>query len=142
MNKATFYKVSGEMAEYIQRSQEIITNLRDENEGLRKHASQEKVASGSPALDTDGVENMVDHVIEAGLLKEAQRQEAIDAMSADPNSLVTFVDQLATKSLEKTATAAPSLGRPYKQEKQSSAASVRESDQAYDKLCRSLRSRV
>jgi hypothetical protein len=138
-----FNKVARDMAEYIQHSQDIITTLQGENEGLRKQASQ-KVASGSP-LDTDSVDNMVDHLIEAKLLKEASRQDAIDAVIADPNNLVTFVDRMATQSLEKTAAAkVRPLGRPATSDRriQKEASAVRESDQVFENLTRSLRGRV
>lgn len=144
LDNNTFKKVAGDMAEYIQHSQDLLTSLQTENEELRKQASgSQKEASGSPSLDADGVENMVDHLIEAALLKEGSRQEAIDAMHADPNALVSFMDRLATKSMEKKAAATVRpLGKPHKQDRVIKEASSRESDEHYDNLIRGLRGRV
>jgi hypothetical protein len=129
------------MAEYIQHSQDIITSLQAENAELRKTASHEKTASASP-IDQDSLENMVDNVIEAGILKEADRQQAIDAVNADPNSLVNFVDRLATRTTsEKTASAVRPLGRPQATDNGTQKTASRESDAHFDDLCSRLRNR-
>ena len=137
-----FAKTAGEMAEYIQHSQDIITTLQAENQELRKQASLDKTASSS-LIDQDSLENMVDNVIEAGILKEADRQQAIDAVNADPNSLVNFVDRLANRTTsEKQASAVRPLGRPQATgTTASSPAAERESDAHFNDLCSRLRNR-
>lgn len=143
MNTKEFTKVAGDMAEYIQHSQEIIDTLQAENAELRKTASQEKTASASPSLDQDGLENMVDNIIEAGILKEADRQQAIDSANADPNSLVNFIDRLATRTVsEKQASAVRPLGRATSETQKTASKGDRESDAHYEELVGRLRGRA
>jgi hypothetical protein len=144
MTTTALNKVAGEMAEYIQHSQDLIDNLQSENIALRKQASTQKTASAeSPILDTDGVENMVDNLVEAKLLKEASRQQAIDAIKADPNALVDYMDKLATSSMEKQAAReVRPLGRKHNTDVQKTASSDRDSDTHFEELTRRLRARV
>jgi len=142
VNKKTFQKTAGEMAEYIGHTQSIIDNLKSENAQLRAQSSLNKTASNrSPAVDVDSVENMVDNAIEAGFIKEANRKASIDAVVANPGSLIGFVDKLATNGIEKTASAVRPLGRPTAAATKPANPAVRESDRLFEERFNGLASR-
>jgi hypothetical protein len=83
-----------------------------EIEELQSQLATQKEASesASPALDTQAVDTMVNKCVEAGLLKEADLEEAKAVVLADPNKLVAWVEKLASKSLESSQTLQP-MGR-------------------------------
>jgi len=97
--------------EYVESTKEVLTELQGRNQAL-----QQKVASlqetneelnglrgkqaSAPAVDTDAVAPTVDLLIQAGMLKKASRETAIDSIVGDPvPSLLNFLTKLASNKI-------------------------------------------
>lgn len=133
-------ELAQKVASYIKETDALITELKSERDALlTKTASLEKNASGAQ-LPVDKVANLVDQVVRAGFLKQADREAAIKAISEQPvNSLLSFVEKLASKRISAGA-AMPVLGRAVGQETESGAAAGgRESDRVFEQRFNHLR---
>lgn len=123
-----------EMAEYIQLSYEI---LADREATIQKQASalsSQKQASAQ--LNSSAVVETIDNCIGAGFIKEAERQQAIDAVTADPATLLGFLDKLAAKTVETRKAVAPLGKGVQKTATKPAGESVRESDALFESAFR------
>ena len=148
------------IAEYIGATDQVIEDqkvqineLTEKVAGLEKSAADPckgcggKVEDGkcskcgdmykTASLEQGVVDATLDKIVQAGFLKEGNRQQALQAISEDPaGALLDFIDKLATNRIE-TVNAGqaemPKLGHavPTGQES-ASAPEVRESDQAFE----------
>jgi len=129
LTQSDFNKVAGEMAEYIQLMDQAMHEKDQVINSLRQEVIQ-KEAYVAPTLDRNAVVGMVDRCIEAGFIKEADRELSVDAALANPGELVTFLDKLAAKTVENDRKVKP-LGRGRAQ-KVASAGEQRESDRLFE----------
>ena len=98
----------------------------DCNSGYEKKASLEKTA----------VDETVNKIIQAGFLKEAHRQQALQAIADDPaGALLDFIDKLAAQriALAHNGAQMPKLGHAVSTGQESvSAQEVRDSDRSFE----------
>ena len=132
-----------DMAEYIQLTDEIIATekqasqvLRKENEALQ--ARSQKQAS-SP-FEAAQVSTTVGNIIEAGFLKEAERDLAITEIQRDPAALLRFLDKLASTTIKTRSVA--SLGQGVEKQATASGSTERESDKVFDRTFAALGTRI
>ena len=115
-------KLAREMAEYIQLTDGIMA---DDKATIEKQAAElatvQKTASDT-GLDSSAVDQTIDNCIEAGFLKEAEKDQAVAAVNADPSTLLGFLDKLASHTVESRKNPTP-LGKPAK---------ARQKEAAYD----------
>jgi hypothetical protein len=137
-------ELSQKMAMYIQETSEIIEDLRTENTQLKEAAGTcskcgkpncscgcDKKAS-EEALEEGRIVETVDHLIQAGFLKQSGRDQAIASVKADPaNALLSFVDKLASQQIT-APNALPKLGKAVAKEGQESGAAPEKEKRASD----------
>jgi hypothetical protein len=127
-------ELSQKMAMYIQETTEIIADLRTENTQLKEAAStggNDKQAS-EEAPEEGRIVETVDHLIQAGFLKQSSRDQAIASVKADPaNALLSFVDKLASQQIA-TPETMPKLGKAVAKEGQESGAAPEKEKRASD----------
>lgn len=130
------------VAAYIKETDALITDLKKERDALQqKAAALEKNASGNP-LEAETITATVDRVIKAGFLKQADRDQAIAAITERPaTALLSFIDKLATRRIDASAATMPKLGRAVSAETEtgSAQASVRESDRLFEQRFNNFR---
>ena len=126
-------ELAQKVASYIKETDALITELKTERDSLRqKTAALEKNASGTP-LDAAAVVTAVDHVIQAGFMKQADRDKAIKAITTQPAlALLSFVDKLASQRISVRDTGMPKLGRAVETPVVPGSAPVRESDRVFE----------
>jgi len=95
--------------------------------------SKQKEAS----LEKTAVDGTVDKIIQAGFLKEAQREQALQAIADDPaGSLLDFLDKLASQRIQNARAQAdmmPKLGHAVETgQETASALDVRDSDRSFE----------
>jgi hypothetical protein len=133
-------ELAQKVAMYIKETDALIHELKSERDAFQqKAASLEKNASGSP-IEMAKITAVVNQVIQAGFLKQADRDKAIQAISAQPaNALLSFVEKLASQRISAGAQM-PKLGRAVGTETESgSAPTVRESDRVFEQRFNNFR---
>jgi hypothetical protein len=111
------------IAEYVQETDALITELRTENQQLKEAASGCKKCGETPCscgcdkeasegvMEAGRIVTAVDHLIQAGFLKESTRDSAVQAVTADPaNALMDFCEKLAAQQIVPVAQM-PTLGK-------------------------------
>jgi hypothetical protein len=145
MTTIEFKDFATKVAAYVKDTDEVIQQLRSEKTELEKAASLSKTASAKPAIDPVAVETTVEKIVRAGFLKQADREQAIRAITDDPaTSLLGFIEKLAERRIESEATGrVPSLGHAVTKEgkESGSAPAVRESDKLFEQRFNSLQAR-
>lgn len=127
------------IASFVSDATSTVSRLEADNAALvQKVASLEehqKIASEvqTPAISTERAATAVSQIIQAGFLKEASRNKAVAAISADPVAGLNFLEKLAQDTINKKSL--PRLGNAVKLDKQASVSqdSVKASDLAFAK---------
>lgn len=92
-------KVMTEVVELIEAANDLVKDLTEKQAELEKdlEAKNEKQAADEtqPVLDTEKLETTVSGLIEAGIAKEAEREEILKQATADPNVVLSFLDKIA-----------------------------------------------
>jgi hypothetical protein len=124
------------VAQYVIESDECIEAQKAEINSLRARVGSQKTASGrSVSVNTDAVRTAVDSMVDAGFIKQAEHEQAVSAIVADPSALIGFVSKLASNTIEYNRTSVPRLGKASTTQKTASAA---ESDNVWANLVQSL----
>ena len=135
-----------QVAEYVQTTDELLTELTQKNAALATENSQlkrtQKTASIAKAVfDKVAAETSVDHMISRGLLKQSERARTVTHLMDHPESALDYLDKMAASTpLQK---AASSLGQGIKDSSTAPAAGAeRESDKHWDSHFGALHSRL
>jgi hypothetical protein len=128
-------KLAAEVAEYVELMDSIVAEqktaieeLEAENASLKE---AQKSAAEAPKVDKARAVTMLDKIVEAGFIKENQKEASLQAIEADPSCLVNFLDKLAEKTIESSKV--PSIGKSVRKEKVArGTAPVRESDRHFE----------
>ena len=138
-----------QIAEYIQKSAEMIdslqnqvTTLETEKENLEKLAGQDKEASVKEVpigLDAGKVTETVGTLVKAGFVKEAEQELAIESFTKDPSTVLKFLGKMAAREVE--AAEIKPLGRASGTPLAPKSGD-RESDQAYESHFTKLASKI
>jgi len=128
-----------EVKEYTETVEDLMGGLSDklaalqeENENLRQQAVQ-KEAGG--VFDKDRLHQTVDRMVEAGYLQGSEKNDAIEKLASNPDSALKMLDVLAqrtVKSMQKTASSTPVLGKGVDEETRNQGVDERESDKQFD----------
>ena len=114
---AKMAKEAAELAdELLQANADLAQKLATSEDKLQEMNKQ--AADGAEtvvvSLSDDGIERAVDHIIRAGQAKEASRDELLKSIAATPDTLIDYVEKLASaaipqpvKRLGKVANEAP-----------------------------------
>lgn len=133
--------LNDKVAEFVSDARALIGELTQErDQALQKVAElestkgqQKQAAVNGP--DRDVVESTVDATVQAGFLKQADREQAIQAISDDPaNAPLVFLGKLAARRIEQAESTVPTLGKSFKKEAGHTPTGepVRESDKFFE----------
>jgi hypothetical protein len=116
-------ELAQKMASYIQETDGLIQELKAENLQLKQAATGCKKCGENPcscgcdkqasegAVEGGRITEVVDHLIQAGFLKESSRDQAISSVTANPaTALLDFCDKLASQRIV-TPNQLPRLGK-------------------------------
>jgi len=105
-------ELSQKMASYIKETDELITELRTENAQLKEAAASSQKQASEGVVEDNRITEVVDHLVQAGFLKESSREQAITSVKENPaTALLDFVDKLAAQRIAPPQSV-PSLGKP------------------------------
>lgn len=103
-------ELAQKMASYIKETDELVTELRTENSQLKAENSQKTASEG--VVEDGRITEVVEHLVQAGFLKESSRDQAIASVTENPaTALLDFVDKLAAQRITPPGRL-PSLGKP------------------------------
>lgn len=119
--------------EQIQSLEQQLQQVSGDNPSAQKEASQEGI------LDSAQIDGTVGNMIQAGWLKEAEAEDAKEAIQSDPSLVLKFIDKLASDKIEESAM--PTLGHAEKTQKVASS-DVRESDRMFEETFGRLSSKL
>lgn len=104
-------ELAQKMASYIQETDELIQELKAENSQLKQAAVGSDKQASEGAVEGGRITEVVDHLIQAGFLKESSRDQAISSVTANPaTALLDFCDKLASQRIV-VPNQLPSLGK-------------------------------
>jgi len=131
-------KIAAEIAEYTLLTEERITNLTAENEGLRTKLAAQKEAGDNDVMPTftkDSLDQTVHALVTSGHTKEAGRDQLLEDWEKDPNKALDFLVDLAKGNKKTASRKHRPLGKVSMDESTVASAPKRESDKLWeDKL--------
>ena len=125
-------------AAFIKTASETTARLEQERDAalekvatLEAQVEQQKTASEvqTSVISTERAADAVSKIIQAGFLKEASRDRAVAALSADPHAGLDFIEKLANDTIAKRTL--PSLGKGVHEKKASVNTDLKASDDAW-----------
>jgi hypothetical protein len=129
------------MAEYIDLTTNIIQEQKQANANLTAELKQVKQQKQASALDSETVRDTVDNMIRANFIKQAEREDAITALTNQPGKALEVLNKLASKSVEEKPL--PSLGKAAATQPSAvSYGAPRKSDEFFEQKFRGIASRL
>ena len=130
-------ELNQKVAQYVKEADECIDAQKAEIADLKTQLESQKTATeGSVSVDADAVTAAVNNMVDAGFIKQAEQEQAVSAITADPTSLVGFVSKLASNTIEHNRVSVPSLGKAS--DTQKLASGDLESDTAWNTMVQNL----